>query len=715
MISARTLYAILLVFGMIFAIPTGLSVEINGGDDYTDDTAVMLALSATGAINCSLSNDGSSYSTPFPFTASKAWDITSGDGTKTVYFRCKDNTTNWSSAVTDTIALDKTAPSASSKTPTGTTTDRTPEISADLTDAGSGVDSATIVLRLNGGVVSHDYSSGEVSYTPSSSLDYDSHDVELVVADELGNTLNTSWSFTIASEGVGFDNFGPENGSYIAEDRPDIVVELVDTGSGINQSTLRMELDDENVTEDADYSSGEYSYETPSLDDGNHTVEVWVKDNAGKQSYAKWHFYVDTEGPEISLFVPSDESIVDDVPRISAKIEDEGSGVDDDALFMELNGVDISASARYDEDDETLTFSPTVDLTPGTYTVDVWASDNVENDANAEWSFTIASNAPVISSLNPRNGSTVNNPRIEISATVTDAGSSGIDWDSIRLFIDGDEVTDDSYYNAGSSKVYYDPDEDLEDGRHTVELRVEDNLNQRSIAEWSFTLDTSGPSPASGFTVVQNENGTYLSWTSSPSEDVTGYKIYGSINSFTSVEGKAALATVDSDDTEYFHDSTAKYYYALTAVDGQGNEAEPVFAGTCDIYTSTGWTEYECCADEDCLSGYYCNIDKHKCEVVAGDEMDYAEDAISEAEAVIETAKEAGKNVTEAEDYLEKAQSSFNAGNYEQAERFASLAKSSALGAPSLEAEETEEKGLPCCPSAFIILTLLGFVSFRRK
>lgn len=721
MTGTRWFILVLFLSGIAFAVPTGLSIEINSGDDYTDDTSVSLDLSATGAENCSLSNDaGFDPNTTYEYSSlPSSWDLESGDGSKTVYFKCVDSGGNWSSDVSDDITLDTEAPEASSKTPTGSVSDRTPEISADLSDDGSGVDDTTIELRVDGDLETHDYSGGEVSYTPSSDLDFGSHDVELVVSDEVGNELNTSWSFTIASEGVGFEDFEPEDESFITDKTPDVSVTLVDTGSGINESTLVMEFDDEDVSDDADYSSSSkvYSYDPSSLSDGNYTVEVWVEDNAGEESHAKWSFYVDTEPPELSLFVPEEDAFVSSVPDISVRIEDDGSGVDEDTIRMKLNGIDVTSSADYDPDDGDLEFTPSVELTPGTYDVEVWVDDNAENDVLYEWTFTIESTAPTISSFAPSDGSTTTNPRPEISAKITDPGTSGIDWDTIKLYIDG-SVKSGVTYNAGSGRLYYTPDEDLEDGEHTLEVRVKNNYREESTAEWSFTIDSSAPVPPTGFTATQNESGTYLSWVLSTTEDIEEYIIYGATTSFTSVEGKVSLDRVDSDTNEYFHDTTDRYYYALVAEDESGNEAEPVFAGTCDEYSATdGWTDYECCVDSECLSGYYCDLDTHVCRKSTGTEEEVdAEDVISEAEDIIDTAKEAGKNVTEAENYLEEAHSAFNAGNYEQAEHFAELAKESALAAPELpEAEEAEKKGLPCCSSGFILLTVLGFIAFGRK
>jgi hypothetical protein len=713
MMPAKRLMLALVLFGIVFAVPTGLSVVINGGGNYTGNISVTLALNATGAENCSLSNDGSSYGTPFPYTTSKVWDLASGDGLKTVYFRCiSSNETNWSAAVTDTITLDTAAPQASSKSPIGTVVNRRPTISASLDDSGSGVKESSIVLKLDNATITHNYSSGTVSYVPAGNLTYSSHTVELMAEDEIGNKLNTSWSFIVSSQGVGFGNYGPLG--FIGVARPEISVILVDSGSGINSSTLMMKLQGSDVSGDAEYSATakNYSYTPPTLSKGNYTVEVIVYDLAGKRSNKSWSFFVDTADPYVGMFEPAAGSVVSSVSLISAKVEDDDSGIDTSELFMELNGVDVTASFSYDEDDGVLTFRPTVILTAGEYTVEIWAADKAGNERNVEWSFTVASSAPSYSSLAPSDGSTISDTTPAISATISDTGTSGIDTGTIRLFVDGDEVTSDATYNAANGKLTYTPDTGLEDGEHDVEVRASNNNGDSSEKEWSFTIDSTMPAAPSSFTYNQTESGTYLYWTASTSPDVSDYLVYGSDSSFTTVSSNRLLDTLDSDELEYFDEGeTGWRYYALVVKDNTGNQAPPVYVGTCSVYSDGAWDDYECCWDSDCEEGYYC--ESHTCkateEVVT--EAD-AEHAINGAQSLIDDARDAGKNVTEAEDYLEDAQNAFNAGNYEQASSFAALARSAALDAPLLEGEEAgegEEKPLPCCPSAFILLAALVF------
>ncbi len=92
------------------------SVKINGGAASTSTTSVALELSATdpiGVATMQFSNDGVTYSAEEPYAVSKKWNLTNGDGRKTVYVRFRDKslpTGNLYDPVTAQITLDTVAP-----------------------------------------------------------------------------------------------------------------------------------------------------------------------------------------------------------------------------------------------------------------------------------------------------------------------------------------------------------------------------------------------------------------------------------------------------------------------------------------------------------------------------------------------------------------------------------------------------------------------------
>jgi hypothetical protein len=103
--------------------PTG-TITINSGASYTKATDVTLLISCAdtegSCTQMQFSNDNSNWSTPESFATTKAWTLTSGDGTKTVSAKFKDNAGNWSIAYSDSIVLDTVQPATTTSPPGGT-------------------------------------------------------------------------------------------------------------------------------------------------------------------------------------------------------------------------------------------------------------------------------------------------------------------------------------------------------------------------------------------------------------------------------------------------------------------------------------------------------------------------------------------------------------------------------------------------------------------
>ncbi len=101
--------------------PTG-SVNVNNGDELTASTSVTLSLaywdSFSGVAKIRFSNDGiwdtEVWQSP---STEKPWLLTSGDGTKTVYYQIRDNAGLISETYTDDIELDTTPPTIVSISP----------------------------------------------------------------------------------------------------------------------------------------------------------------------------------------------------------------------------------------------------------------------------------------------------------------------------------------------------------------------------------------------------------------------------------------------------------------------------------------------------------------------------------------------------------------------------------------------------------------------
>ena len=111
------------------ATPPKGTVLINNGESYCKNQIVTLTLSAddgtgSGVEAMRFCNDGGSWSDWEPFNSDSVWDLTSGDGVKTVYANLDTLGGVFSETISDSIVLDTTAPSVTQ--PGGNT--RTPPV-----------------------------------------------------------------------------------------------------------------------------------------------------------------------------------------------------------------------------------------------------------------------------------------------------------------------------------------------------------------------------------------------------------------------------------------------------------------------------------------------------------------------------------------------------------------------------------------------------------
>jgi hypothetical protein len=124
------------------------SVVVNDGVAYTDSRSVTLtceyADGSSGVDQVRYSNDGSSWSGLESASVTKSWTLSSGDGSKTVYYEIRDNAGN-SFQTTDTIYYDGTDPSASVTINDGDSHTNSTSVTLDLTysDGASGVNEVT--------------------------------------------------------------------------------------------------------------------------------------------------------------------------------------------------------------------------------------------------------------------------------------------------------------------------------------------------------------------------------------------------------------------------------------------------------------------------------------------------------------------------------------------------------------------------------------------
>ena len=92
------------------AMPDTPSIRIQEGS-YTNNSQIHLILSASGASTIKISEDPNfTGSSPVPYATGVSWNLTAGDGNKTIYVKFIDEADNETNPVSDSVVLDTTLP-----------------------------------------------------------------------------------------------------------------------------------------------------------------------------------------------------------------------------------------------------------------------------------------------------------------------------------------------------------------------------------------------------------------------------------------------------------------------------------------------------------------------------------------------------------------------------------------------------------------------------
>ncbi|MCJ2563601.1 MAG: hypothetical protein LN417_05895, partial [Candidatus Thermoplasmatota archaeon] len=368
----------------------------------------------------------------------------------------------------------------------------TPTIGASYSDV-SGIDVLSVLLEVDSVDVTAQatVTATDVVYMPALPLSLGNHNVSLEVRDAspLQNLAFEMWSFTVDDGPPTISN--PEPFDMTISDNTPVIRATYDDPAGIDPGTVRLEVDGMDVTASATVTASDVTYTPPPLSDGNHNVYIEVGDlsappNMGNES---WSFVVDTISPVITDLLPANQSIIGgSTPPVEAKYSD-SSSVDLGTVVITLDGADVTADSIVTP--LGVTYYPPLPIAEGPHAVRVEAGDTAipSNRAVVIWDFYVDTQGPVLSNLQPANGSTIGDATPVISATYTDA--YGINVSSVTLDVDGLDVTAQS--TVEFDRITYIPLSPLADGLHDVDIYVLDNSTPANVLKdtWSFTIDTS--------------------------------------------------------------------------------------------------------------------------------------------------------------------------------------------------------------------------------
>jgi len=260
-------------------------VSINSGAAYTSSTAVTLTLSSsdseTGVGEMRFSNDNSTWSAWEPYAVSKAWSITAGDATKTVYVQVKNNA-QMATPCSDTIILDTTAPTGTVSINSGSTytTSTSVTLTISCSDARSGCSSMRFSNDMGAWSAWEPYA---VSKAWTINSGESGHYVDIQFRDAIGN-ITTAWAIydyivldTVAPTGTISINSGD---TYTNSTSVTLTLSCTDATSGCS----KMRFSNNNSTWSGWEAYAVSKAWTTTSGDGTKTVYVQYQDNAGKTS-----------------------------------------------------------------------------------------------------------------------------------------------------------------------------------------------------------------------------------------------------------------------------------------------------------------------------------------------------------------------------------------------------------------------------------------------
>ena len=421
------------------------------------------------------------------------------------------------------INVDNTPPAVTIESPGhGAEIDNLPTVHATYTDThdvdgvmieGSGVDGATGTLALarlqppDTVEVTVDQAdlkkdAADLVYTVTERLPGGAYRVTVEVTDILGNVGTGSREFTVNGMLPTVEIRSLMTGQTFEHGKPIISGEFTGVGD-IEVTTFT--INDADATPEVD--ENQFSY-TPdeALADGDYTVVVEVTDADGNTAQTSAVFTVDmprdTTPPVISAFGPN--GIIKDrdsgklgAVMISAVVTDEQSVVS--SVKYSINGGQYHSVASINIAGGKI--EAPVDFEkhgPGLYTVRLSAASQ-GGTTEVAWTFTLVVDnvKPVITSITP--SGTFRGGLPVISASAND--ESGIAEMAINVMnSDGEKVKGKTQDDAeegveGITRLDFNPEEPLDEGIYTIEVRATDTLGNFSTSKGSFTIDFDTAAP----------------------------------------------------------------------------------------------------------------------------------------------------------------------------------------------------------------------------
>lgn len=284
-----------------------------------------------------------------------------------------------------------------------------------LTDAGSGVNTSGIIVRLNDVNITQQCSMSQNAVTTSLALSNGNYKFKIEASDAVGNPSMREVNFTvnmIPQMPHLLQITSPENGSAVREDS------IVVTGNTDAGATIK--INDELATVQAD---GSFS-KTIGLIEGVNAITVEASGIGGLTSVKAVSVRRDSIPPEIEIIAPAEgEELSLGQVVFNAELSDAGVGVAAEQTTVTVDGVDATGEAQRTASGVLLS----VNLENGPHVIAITAKDVLGSEAQAQVSFAVnvagPQMPPTLSLISPENGAQTKDAAVVVHG-MTETGAT---------------------------------------------------------------------------------------------------------------------------------------------------------------------------------------------------------------------------------------------------------------------------------------------------
>ena len=332
--------------------------------------------------------------------------------------------------------------------------------------------------------------------------------ISVKIVDAEGRTAAGSATFAVSLDNTAPIISGPVPKGDVTRKLGRVTAVVTDNESNITR--IQFAIDD-NPLQDLTFSAGrvvevgkgtevrgQTNYNFFDAPVGTHTVTL-VAESTGGSATLTWEFTIiapDTTPPQIVTYSPLG-IIRTDRPVLAATVSDE-SGFARDGITLILAGVpgNQGSGRRSSPTSTTVTFTPSIAVTPGPYTARITVIDRYKNRTEAEWQFTVEldETPPAITTISPQGVVRSDKPIISVSAS---DDMSGVDTIEIGVKGEGNRTVEGlTSVRSDRTSATFTPTAALTSGVYTVDVKLADMSGNKASGQWQFTveLDTIPPS-----------------------------------------------------------------------------------------------------------------------------------------------------------------------------------------------------------------------------